>query len=182
MRLPFLTHLLDSVRALARPRRIVVLGSSSLLPKNPQLGEPGQPLEISLDADFLLDPIDESIARMLDEAVGQGSLFDRQNGYHVDLLLPSITETLPAGWESRILPVTGFDNVFSLDPYDLALVKLVVGREKDLELLRAMLRLGIVEPEKLRQHYQQTRLGEREARTAGSNLGVVLRESGGSLR
>ncbi len=56
MRLQFLTHLLDSVAALARPRRIVVLGSSSLLPTHPQLGESGQPLELSLDADLLLDP------------------------------------------------------------------------------------------------------------------------------
>lgn len=54
----------------------------------------------------------------------------------------------------------------------------MVGREKDLDLLRAMLRLKIVEPELLRQHYQQTPLGEREAITAGRNLTRVLQESG----
>lgn len=56
MRVQFLTHLLDAVSALAQPRRIVVLGSSSLLPLHPQLGEPGQALELSLDADLLLEP------------------------------------------------------------------------------------------------------------------------------
>jgi hypothetical protein len=49
-----------------------------------------------------------------------------------------IVETLRVGWEKRLLPVRGYDNVLALDPYDLALVKLVLGRPKDLELLRAM--------------------------------------------
>jgi hypothetical protein len=58
-------------------------------------------------------------------------------------------------------------------------VKLVVGREKDLELLRAMLRLGIVEPEKLRQHYQRTQLGEREARTGEAISALFVASRGG---
>ena len=130
MRLPFLKHLLDSVSALARPRRITVLGSSSLLPQHPELGEPGQPLELSLDADFLLEPVDQNIADMLKDAVGHESGFEQQHGYYADILRPVITETLPAGWESRLHPVAGYDNVFALDPYDLAVVKLMVGRRE----------------------------------------------------
>jgi hypothetical protein len=66
--------------------------------------------------------------------------------------------------------VSGYDRVFALDPYDLALVKLVVGRPKDLDLLRSMLRLRIVEPDRPRQHYRATPFGEREAFVAGCNL------------
>jgi hypothetical protein len=182
MRLSFLNHLLDSVAALARPRRIVVLGSSSLLPQHPELGQPGQPLEISLDADLLLEPVNEAIAGMLKDAVGVESGFQQQHGYYADILRPAIAEALPAGWESRLHPVSGHEGVFALDPYDLALVKLMVGREKDLELLSAMLRLGIVEPNRLRLHYQQTPLGEHEAVTAGRNLNRILGESGKSCR
>jgi len=176
MRLPFLKHLLDSVSALARPRRIVIHGSSSLLPTHPDLGEPGQPLELSLDADFLLDPVDQTTADMLKEAIGHESAFEQHHGYYADILRPVIEETLPAGWESRLRSVEGYENVFALDPYDLAVVKLMVGREKDLDLLRAMLRLKIVAPEKLREHYQRTPLGEREAVTAGRNLTLVFQE------
>jgi len=57
MRLPFLNHLLESVSAVAKPRRIVVLGSSSLLPGHPGLGDPGQALELSTDADLLLEAV-----------------------------------------------------------------------------------------------------------------------------
>ena len=97
MRLSFLIHLLDSVSALARPQRIVLLGSSSLLPSHPDLGGPGQPLELSLDADLLIEPVNQIIADMLKEAIGQDSAFEVQHGYYVDVLRPVISETLPAG-------------------------------------------------------------------------------------
>jgi hypothetical protein len=154
----------------------MVLGSSSLLPTYPQLGEAGQPLEVSQDVDLLLEPIDQAIADLLKEAVGQESAFQQRYGYYADILRPAIAESLPSGWESRLQAVTGRANVFALDPYDLAMVKLMVGREKDLELLRALLRLGLLEPARLRAHFHQTPLGEREALTAGRNLTALLKE------
>jgi hypothetical protein len=99
MRLPFLKHLLDSVGALARPRQMYVLGSSSLLPAHPELGGAGQPLEVSLDADLLLLPVHQALADLLKDAVGRDSLFEQRHGYYVDILRPAIVETLPAGWE-----------------------------------------------------------------------------------
>ena len=178
MRLRSLNQLLDATRALAHPNRVVVIGSSSLLPTHPELGEPGQPLETSYDSDLLLTPIDEEMAAILGEAVGQQSLFAKRYGYYADILRPTIAEALPTGWESRLHPVEGYSNVFALDLYDLALVKLTVGRQKDLDLLRALLKLKILEPARLRAHYQATPLGEREAVTAGRNLQSLLSESG----
>jgi len=55
-------------------------------------------------------------------------------------------------------------------------VKLIVGRPKDLDLPRGLVRLGIVEPSGLRQHYQQTLFGEHGAIRAGRNLHIVLAE------
>jgi hypothetical protein len=49
---------------------------------------------------------------------------------------------------------------------------------KHLLLPRGLLRLGIVEAPKLRQHYRATPLGEREALAAGRNLQTLLRELG----
>ena len=53
-------------------------------------------------------------------------------------------------------------------------MKLVAGRDKDLELVRALLRLGILEAGALRARYQATPLGEREALKAGRNLTAIL--------
>jgi hypothetical protein len=176
MRLQSLKHLIEVIQAVARPTSIRILGSSSLLPAHPELGEKGRPLELTADADFLIEPTNEAIAESLQLAAGEDSAFMAQFGYHVDLLRPSIGEALPAGWESRLYLVAGYDNVFTLDAYDLALAKLMVGREKDLDLLRALLRLGIIEQTRLREHYQQCPLGEREAVAAGRNLNALLRE------
>ena len=134
-----------------------MLGSNSVLPGHPELGGAGQPLEVSPDADLLLLPVDQVLADLLKDAVGHDSLFEQRHGYYADILRPEIVETLPVGWESRLHPVVGYGNVFALDVYDLALVKLVVGRPKDLELLRALLKLGIMEASRLRAHYSRRR-------------------------
>ncbi len=82
MRLRSLNLLLDAVLGMAHPKRVVILGSSSLLATAPSLGEPGQPLETSDDADLLVQPVDDELAAILDEAVGPQSLFARRNGCH----------------------------------------------------------------------------------------------------
>jgi hypothetical protein len=178
MQLQSLKHLLSVVQAVAAPQTIYLLGSGCLLPAHPELGEPGQPLALTQDGDFLIEPVNDSLAGMLQEAVGKEAIFMEHFGYYADILRPTLAEALPAGWESRLHPVAGYDNVFALDAYDLALVKLMVGRQKDLDLLRALLKLGILEPARLRAHYQQTPLGENEAATAGRNLTLLLREIG----
>jgi len=177
MRIQSLKHLVDVVCAVARPTRIIVFGSGSLLAVRPELGETGGPLELTADADFLLEPSNPAIAESLQLAAGQDSAFMAEFGYHADILRPMIKETLPAGWEARLVSVAGYGHVFALNPYDLALVKLVVGREKDLNLLRSMLQLKIVEAGQLRRHYQENPMSEREAFIAGRNLQAVLTAS-----
>jgi hypothetical protein len=179
MRLQSLNHLIEVVRAVARSQRVLILDSASLLPSHPELGDPGKPLELTNDADLLVEPVNEGIAESLQLAAGLDSAFMARFGYCADILRPAMRESLPAGWETRLRPVTGFDHVFALDPYDVALVKLIVGRPKDLELLRALLKLAIIEPARLRRHYHATPLGEHEASIAGRNLGVLLEASGG---
>jgi hypothetical protein len=178
MRLRSLKHLLEAANAIGQPDRIVVIGSSSLLPDHPDLGDAGQPLEQSYDTDILLDPIDDELAGILAEAIGQQSLFAGRHGYYADILRPAISEALPPGWESRLRPVDGFKNVFALDLYDLGLVKLMIGRPKDIVLLIALLERGIIEPAKLRERYAAVPLGERELIAAGRNLTAILRKTG----
>jgi len=67
----------------------------------------------------------------------------------------------------------GFSNVFCLDPYDLAAVKIVAGREKDLALVRNLLDLEKIEIGKLRERFHSMPLGERQLFRADKNLGEV---------
>ena len=158
MRLRSLTHLLEELRARDATRKIVVLGSSSLLPFHPELGE----------------PVDTEIALTLGQALGANKEFHLKFGYHADILHPSIAETLPPGWEGRLVAVEGFDNVFALEPLDLAVVKIVVGREKDLALVRGLLELRKISAEDLRKRWSSMPLGEREIFRSGRNLALIV--------
>ncbi|MEI8387215.1 MAG: DUF6036 family nucleotidyltransferase [Verrucomicrobiota bacterium] len=173
MRLPALNHLVESVRSLGQSRKVIVLGSASLLASFPELGEK-ELLESTYDGDLLLEPINKEIAGYLVEAVGQGSLFRAEHGYHADILHPTIVESLPPGWDERLVAMEGFENVFALDPYDLAAVKVVVGRDKDLALVRGLLELGKITADKLRERLHAMPLGEKEMFRAGRNLSNLL--------
>ena len=174
MRLRSLIHVLEAAQSLVRPEQIIVLGSSSLLPTDPVLGEAGHVLEFSYDADLLVSPIDQEGARILMESLGQESFFAKRHGYYADILRAEITETLPEGWRSRVGPVPDLAGCYALNPLDLALVKLVLGRPKDMELLRELLGRGVLKSDSLRKHYQSTALSEADATNAGRNLHMLL--------
>lgn len=169
MRLPALIHLLESVKGLSRCERILVLGSSALLASFPELGETGGPLELSYDADLLVEPSDEKLAAMLHEAVGEGSLFAQRTGYHADILRPEVADTLPPGWDRRLIPLS-LGVASALSPEDLLVTKIIVGRPKDLELVRNLLRRGLVTSPALRQRLDTVRLSEAEVVRAYQRL------------
>lgn len=162
---------------MTRPRQITVLGSSSLLAASPDLGEKGKPLELSLDADLLVDPCNTGQAGILHEAIGEGSLFHREYGVYADFMRPDIAETFPDGWQNRCIFLDGDRSVRCLHPIDLAIVKLKLGREKDIDLLKALLKTGILSISTLRKAYQDTVMSEREMFKAGRLLRRLEAES-----
>ena len=172
MHLRSLIHLLEAVQALVHPGSITVLGSSSLLAFDAALGNPGEPLELSLDADLLLAPCTERMASILHEAVGEGSLFHKEFGVFADLLRPDIMETLPAGWKERTIPLPGFETARCLHITDLAMVKLALGRDKDMHLLRQLLSKKLLTLDALREHYTMLELDEHRL----FQIGVGLRQ------
>lgn len=169
MRFHALKHLVESARVLGESRKVIVLGSASLLVSFPELGEQGL-LENTYDGDLLLEPISREIAAFLTEALGQESLFSAEKGYHADILHPTIVQNLPPGWADRLVQMEGLENVFALEPLDLAAVKVVVGREKDLALVRGLLDLGKITFVNLRERFHSMPLGEKEMFRAGRNL------------
>jgi hypothetical protein len=162
MRLPALKHLVESVRVLGRCEHIRVLGSSALLASFPELGEAGGPLELSYDADLLVEPCDEHLAAMLHEAIGEGSLFAQREGFHADILRPEIAETLPPGWEKRVVRLDVSGDATALAPEDVAVVKLRLGRQKDLDLCGRLLKAGLLRVETLRARLDSMPMPEAE--------------------
>lgn len=151
MTLDALQHLLRSAITLTDGRRILVLGSASLLASFPDLGEPQHPLASTYDADLLPEPFDELCATMLDEALGENRAYNQIHGYHADILRDSALTTLPPAWNQRLIPVPAVNGAFALNPHDLAAVKLLVGRPKDLALLRTLHAHKLFDPSTVRE-------------------------------
>lgn len=145
MTLAALQHLLRSASALAGDRRFLVLGSASLLASFHELGEESSPLAATYDADLCPEPFDELTGLMLEEALGENRAYFRRHGYHADVLRDSILETLPQGWRGRLVPVPECPTALALEPNDLAAVKLLVGRPKDLDLVRLLHSTGRID-------------------------------------
>ncbi len=131
-----LQHLVRAVQALAEDCQVFVLGSASLLASFPGLGDGSEPLAATYDADLCPQPFDETTALMIHESLGESGAFHLRHGYHADVLRDTIFETLPPGWRQRLVTVPGCDRAFALEPHDLAATKLLVGREKDIALVR----------------------------------------------
>ncbi len=147
MTLQALQHLLRSAGALAWDRQFLVLGSASLLASFPELGDASAPLATTYDADVCPEPFDELTGLMLEEALGENRAYFRRHGYHADILRDSILETLPPGWRSRLVPVPDCPAALALEPCDLAAVKLLVGRPKDLNLVTLLYAAGYIKSE-----------------------------------
>jgi hypothetical protein len=181
MTLSALQHLIRSASALAEDRRFLVLGSASLLASFPELGNQDSPLAATYDADLCPEPFDELTGIMLDEALGENRAYFRRHGYHADILRDSVLATLPFGWRDRLVPVPDCPDAFALDPCDLAAVKLLVGRPKDLALLRSLHSAGRIDPEIIRARITSLEIPVEQIPRLLSNFAQVLGEDPSAL-
>ncbi len=82
------------------------------------------------------------------------SLFHQTFGYYAHGV-DDTTATLPAGWTERLIRVHNENTAnaigWCIEVHDLAISKLVAGREKDMAFLRVLLREKMAEPAVLRQ-------------------------------
>ena len=78
-------------------------------------------------------------------------------GINVELASPGDFIPLPAEWEGRAISVAreGLLSFAHFDPYSQALSKLERGHVHDLEDVEAMLRLGLVDPSRLRELFAE---------------------------
>jgi hypothetical protein len=143
-----LEHVIRAASSIANDREIVVLGSQAILGRYP---EAPPTLCVSLDVD-LYPRNHPDRSDLVDGAIGELSAFHETFGYYAHGVGPE-TAVLPAGWESRLVrvegPGTGGAVGLCLDPHDLAISKLVAGRDKDLEYLEVAAGSGLVDRDTL---------------------------------
>jgi hypothetical protein len=134
-----LEHILRAAAAVANERDIVVIGSQAVLGQFPEAPES---LLTSIEADvYPRHAPDKSL--LIDGAIGELSTFHQTFGYYAHGV-DDTTATLPAGWAERLVPIhnenTAGATGWCLEIHDLAISKLVAGRDKDIRFLSVLLR------------------------------------------
>lgn len=143
-----LEHIIRASAAISGDDEIVVIGSQAILGQFPA---PPEELTVSVEADVYPKNKPEQ-ADLIDGSIGELSPFHATFGYYAQGVAPE-TAVLPAGWESRLVPVrtpnTRGATGWCLEVHDLVLSKYIAGREKDLEFVAAAARHKLVDRDEL---------------------------------
>jgi len=157
MRREQLEHIIRAACGITGAPRVVIVGSTAVLGQFPDAPEE---LLVSIEADVftLRDPAD---ADLIDGSIGERSTFHETFGYYAHGVGRE-TAVLPHGWEDRLIRLenanTGGGAGLCLEVHDLAVSKLIAGRDKDLEFIHALLRRRLAETGVLAERLTQTEL------------------------
>jgi hypothetical protein len=152
-----LEHIIRASAGITGASEFVIVGSQAVLGQFPQA--PAE-LLVSIEADVftLRDPADSDL---IDGSIGEGSPFHQTFGYYAHGVSVE-TAVLPAGWQERLVRVhnenTGGGTGLCLEIHDLAVSKLVAGREKDVDFLNGLLRHGLVRVPVIQERLAKTAL------------------------
>jgi hypothetical protein len=169
MRRAQLEHLIRASAGITGAHRFVIVGSQSILGQFPNAPEE---LLVSIEADIfsLRDPTD---ADLIDGSIGEGSPFHQTFGYYAHGVAEK-TAVLPAGWKERLVSVSNENTSgaigLCLEVHDLAVSKLVAGREKDLDFVGALLRHRLANSEVIGQRLASTPITEEHRATSLARL------------
>ncbi len=116
---------------------------------------------------------------LLRAELGNPSKFFTRYGCYLDGTDPGLA-TLPEGWTERLLPFrtprTGGVTAWCLEPHDLFASKLVAGREKDRQFLRAMLRHQFVRLDMVRRRVDELPISSTDRLDLLEKLGTLTME------
>ena len=140
MNLQQLHTLLRKAKELCHHQEYVVVGSLSILGATKQ---PPREMVMSIDVDTYIKN-DPGRTGQLQQSLGQGSMFEDDNGYYLDPISPDLP-SFPQGWEQR-LSREDFGDVIAyfIDPNDAAVSKYMRGEDRDMRWCRAGLKSDLL--------------------------------------
>ena len=127
---------------LSHPANLTLIGSAALLWHAHDRGIATQLPEASMDIDPLTDS--DEVARICYEAL-IGSEFEREHGFHINLMPDAVLNEFPAGWQQRaITRQIGLLKLIVPEPLDLLTPKLKRGDPRDIKHAKWAQEIGLV--------------------------------------
>lgn len=144
MRRSELEHIIRASSAIAGDNEIIAVGSQAVLGQFPNA--PAELLR-SMELDVFPKNLPER-SIVIDGAIGEQSVFHHTFGYYAHGVSPE-TAALPGGWQGRLIEVRNENTRgaigWCIEVHDLAISKLVAGREKDRDFVITLLKHRMVE-------------------------------------
>jgi hypothetical protein len=161
MQRPQLEHVIRAAAGITGATEIVVIGSQAVLGQFPDAPDD---LLVSIEADVFTFRSPED-ADLIEGSIGEGSPFHQTFGYYAHGVAEE-TAILPANWKERLIKVrnanTGDGCGLCLEVHDLAVAKLVAGREKDCSFVATLLRHKLADASLIESRLRQSPVsGER---------------------
>lgn len=161
-------HVIRAAAGVAGVDRLIVIGSQAI---HGQIADPPAELLVSEEAD-IVTPDHAEHADLIDGAIGELSPFHQAFGYYGHGVRETVA-LLPTGWRDRLVPFrtpnTGGATALCLEVHDLAVSKLIAGREKDALFIRALLLGGLVDANTIRARLAATAV-DAQRRSASESL------------
>ncbi len=165
-----LEHIIRAIGAITQYNEFVIIGSQAILANYPDA-----PDELTVSQEVDTYPLENpDIADLIDGSIGELSPFHEQFGYYAHGIGPN-TASLAKNWRDRAAEIcnenTRFVKGICLSPVDIAISKLIAGREKDFSYVTYMLQSGMIsfsEIEKLTDELRKT-----EVEILKRNLGII---------
>lgn len=143
MRKSDLFDLLAAIKSLAPEEIPIIVGSQAV---HLVTNFPPEIVRQSIECDFLIIGGKSEIRAEINKKLGIFSSFQVENGFYADAL-GLATVVLPVGWEDRLHELKDENAIVVAkvaDIYDIAVSKLIAGREKDFIFIRELILNGYI--------------------------------------
>ena len=165
-----LEHIIRAASAITGANEIVVIGSQAVLGQYPDA--PAEFL-LSREAD-VFSFRSESDSELIDGSIGENTIFHQTFGYYAHGVAEQ-TAHLPTGWKERLIRVqnenTGTGAGLCLEAHDLAVSKLIAGREKDMSFVRGLVEHRMVDLNVVKDRLETVMIDEQRKQAARERLG-----------
>jgi hypothetical protein len=132
-----LFKLIRDVRSVSKEEPLIIAGSQAAHAVTDHLPEIARR---SIECDFLFAGGKAELREVLNKKLGVLTEYQEEQGFYADAV-GLATIVLPSGWEERLLPLedeSGNIVANCIDIYDVAVSKLMAGRDKDLVFLESI--------------------------------------------
>ena len=147
MRKSDLFELIRKISEISADEKPIIVGSQAVHAVTKNLPEIAQK---SIECDFLFTGGKSETRAEINKQLGVFSRFQVEHGFYADAL-GLATVVLPNGWRERLQPIvdeSGESIAYAAEIHDVAVSKLIAGREKDFHFLIDAFRLEIISVEK----------------------------------